>query len=113
MLSFENRTTAQELDNLVCSPHGTDRAVATFEHYQIIRRHGSVVPFEPSASVKWFNLKLPIASFSDFLPLKNVLKLMTFEERSYSRNSSNSYFNFSRQSHGFFIATKLNLRNAP
>ena len=111
MLSFENRTTTHELDNLVCSPHDTDRAFATFEHYQIIRRHGSVVSFEPVASVKWFNLKLPIASFSEFLPLKNVLKMMSFEERSYGRNSSNPYF--SRQSHGFFIATKLNLRNAP
>lgn len=111
MLSFENRTTTHELDNLVCTPDDTDRAVAALDHYQIIRRHGSVVPFEPFSSVKWFHLKLPIASFIEFLPLKNVLKLVSFAANFSNKNSNNSCF--SRHLHGFFIATKLNLRNAP
>lgn len=111
MLSFVNRTATHEPDNLDCSPHDADRVAATLDHYKIIRRHGSVVPFESASSIKWSSVKRPIASLSELLPLKTVLKLMSFATGFCNKNSNPPSFN--KHLHGFFIATKLNLRNAP
>lgn len=78
-----------------------------FAHYQIIRRDGAVIPFEPShISVVAVIRALGLVSCENRKPTSGSVGVMADRGSLFTRTQT------IKQS-GFFSASKANLRNAP